>query len=204
MNEAQLLEKLRLIEALIGGGATAGERGAAEAARNRILAKLAEAIREDPPVQHRFSMPDLWSRRLFLALLRRYDLRPYRRYRQRRTTVMVRVPKSFVDETLWPEFRKLSDALEEYLSEVTDRVIQEVFQSDGSEAAEVKEAPELTAGIESEAADPVPPPRSPGSSSEKSAEKKPGSEGKKRDWRIGRNAPCPCQSGKKFKRCCGR
>ncbi|MBI5148341.1 SEC-C domain-containing protein, partial [Candidatus Pacearchaeota archaeon] len=22
--------------------------------------------------------------------------------------------------------------------------------------------------------------------------------------RIGRNAPCPCGSGKKYKRCCGR
>lgn len=23
------------------------------------------------------------------------------------------------------------------------------------------------------------------------------------DWKIGRNEPCPCRSGKKYKRCCG-
>ena len=41
-------------------------------------------------------MADDWSRQLFLALLRRYELKPYRYRGQRYTTVMVKVPKKFV------------------------------------------------------------------------------------------------------------
>jgi hypothetical protein len=58
-----------------------------------------------------FSMPDRWSRHLFLALCRRYGLRPYRYHRQRRNTVMVRAPKGFLDQVLWPEFAELDRAL---------------------------------------------------------------------------------------------
>lgn len=42
------------------------------------------------------------ARRLFLALLHRYDIKPYRYYRQRYTTVMAKISRGFVDETLWP------------------------------------------------------------------------------------------------------
>ena len=51
----------------------------------------------------KFQLADEWRRRLMVALLRRYGLRPYRYSGQRYTTVMARVPKSFVDGTLWPE-----------------------------------------------------------------------------------------------------
>jgi hypothetical protein len=57
---------------------------------------------------------DPWSRQLFLALARRYGLRPYRLYRQRRTTVMLTVPESFVTEVFWPEFEQLNEALTTY------------------------------------------------------------------------------------------
>ena len=82
-------------------------------------------------------MADLWSRKLFLALLRRYDLVPYRFAGQRYTTVMVKVSKRFVDETLWPEFTELSTTLRTYLEEVTERVVGEVLHRDSSEASEV-------------------------------------------------------------------
>ena len=94
---------------------------------------------EDPPVEYRFTMGDMWSRRVFVALLRRYGLRPYRYRRQRYTTVMVRVSKGFVDETLWPQFERLSDTLQEYLSEVTDRVVVQVISEDLSEAVVLNE-----------------------------------------------------------------
>ena len=70
-----------------------------------------------------------------LALCRRYGLSPYRLYRQRPTTVMLRVPKRFVDEVLWPEFNELNAALMQYLNEVTTRVIREGVHGDTSEAA---------------------------------------------------------------------
>ena len=38
--------------------------------------------RRDAPTEMQFSMPDQWSRRLFVALCRRYGLKPYR-YRRR-------------------------------------------------------------------------------------------------------------------------
>jgi len=73
------------------------------------------------------------SRKLFIALLRRYELKPYRYRRQRRNTVMVRVPRSFVDQTLWPEFLELSRVLEAYLDEVTRRVIAEAVHDDDTD-----------------------------------------------------------------------
>lgn len=138
--EAQLREKLRKIEALFAGAGTAGERDAAEAALQRVRARLAEIERQDPPVEMQFSMPDQWSRHLFLALSRRYGLRPYRYPRQRRTTVMLRVPQGFVNQVLWPEFEELNHALRIYLNEVTLRVIREEVYSDTSEASEVAQA----------------------------------------------------------------
>jgi hypothetical protein len=91
--ESQLCEKLRKIEALFAGAGTAGERLAAEAALERVRARLGELSRQDPSIEMQFSMPDQWSRHLFLALCRRYGLKPYRYYRQRRNTVMIRAPK---------------------------------------------------------------------------------------------------------------
>ena len=138
--ESQLRDKLRKIEALFAGAGTAGERLAAEAALARVRARLAELGQQDPPVEIQFSMPDQWSRHLFLALCRRYGLQPYRLHRQRRNTIMVRAPKGFVDQILWPEFTELDRALQAYLHEVTLRVIREEVHADASEAEEVPEA----------------------------------------------------------------
>ena len=140
MDEAKLIDKLRLIEALYAGATTEGEKVAADHARGRILERLKLWEKEDPPVEYRFAMPDIWSRKVFVALLRRYDLQPFRRHGQRYTTVMVRVSKRFVDETLWPEFKQLSNTLQSYLADVTDRVVHEVIHQDSSEA-EVLEQP---------------------------------------------------------------
>jgi len=139
MDEAKLIEKLRLIEALYAGATTEGEQVAAGHARQRILERLRSMEAEDPPMEYHFSMDDMWSRRVFVALLRRYGITPYRYRRQRYTTVMARVSKRFVDETLWPQFERLSDTLQAYLSEVTDRVVTQVISEDLSEAVVVNE-----------------------------------------------------------------
>ena len=139
-DEAQLREKLRKIEALFAGAGTVGEKLAAEAARERVRARLAELERSDQPIQTQFSLPDRWARQLFLALCRRYGLKPFRLHRQRVTTVMLSVPKPFVDQVLWPEFQELNAALMQYLNEVTTRVIREEVHRDTSEAAETAPA----------------------------------------------------------------
>jgi hypothetical protein len=113
-SEEQLRARLRKIEALFAGAGTPGERDAAAAALARIKAKLRDAGSREAPIEMQFSLGDPWSRQLFLALARRYGLRPYRLYRQRRTTVMLSVPESFVTEVLWPEFEQLNEALTTY------------------------------------------------------------------------------------------
>jgi hypothetical protein len=137
---SQLRDKLRKIEALFVGAGTAGERLAAEAALERVRAKLQESERLDPPVEMQFSMPDQWSRHLFVALCRRYGLKPYRYRRQRRTTVMVRAPRRFVEQVFWPEFRDLDGDLRAYLHDLTLKIIREEVYADTSEAPEVPEA----------------------------------------------------------------
>ena len=138
--ETQLRDKLRKIEALFAGAGTAGERLAAEATLGRVKARLAELGRRDPAIETQFSMPDQWSRQLFMALSRRYGLKPYRYRRQRHTTVVIRAPKDFINTVLWPEFTELNQALRTYLNEVTLRVIHEEIYSDASDAPEVPEA----------------------------------------------------------------
>jgi hypothetical protein len=136
-DEAWLRDRLRKIEALFAGAGTAGERLAAEAALERVRARLAELEHREPPIEVKLTLPDEWSRRLFLALCRRYGLTPYRYRKQRYTTVMIRVPRAFVDQVLWPEFKELNQALQAYLSEVTLKVIREQVHGDASEAAEI-------------------------------------------------------------------
>jgi len=139
----ELLETLRRIEALHARTDVLGERQAAAAALDAMRARLARLVQQDPPVEYKFTMADDWSRRLFTALLRRYGIQPYRYRGQRYTTVMARVSKSFVDETLWPEFLELSDVLTKYLSEVTDRVIRQAIYEDSSEAEERPRTPAI-------------------------------------------------------------
>ena len=136
-SEDDLLARLRKIEALMAGAGTAGEREAAGAALERVKARLAEQSRRDPPVELQFSMPDAWSRQLFVALCRRYGLKPYRYPRQKRMTVMLRVPRGFNDTVLWPEFVELDRALVAHLQEVTTRIIRGAVHADTSEAEEM-------------------------------------------------------------------
>lgn len=130
MREQDLLDKLRKIERLYSGATTPGEKEAAADAIARIKRRIGDTAKVDRPVEYKFTLVDGWSKKLFLALLRRYGLRPYRRARQRRNTVMVKVPRTFVEQTLWPEFLELSDVLQSYLDEVTERVIARGIYSD--------------------------------------------------------------------------
>jgi hypothetical protein len=131
--EQQLRERLRKITALFEGAATAGERQAAAIAIERTRQALNAAVKTP---ETKFSMADQWQRRLFSALCRRYGIEPYRYKGQRYTTVIVRAPRSFVDNTLWPEFLELQAALHSYLNEATERIIREEVFRDADEAAE--------------------------------------------------------------------
>jgi hypothetical protein len=138
-----LKDKLRKIEALFAGAATPGEKASAGAAAERIRAKLNTLGGSEPPIEIKYSLPDPWSRRLFIALCRRYGLKPFRYPRMRRQTIIVRGPRSFLESVLWPEFVQLDEALVHFLTEITDKVIREEVFGDGSDAEEVQEPPKL-------------------------------------------------------------
>jgi len=152
MTEEQLRERLRKIAALFEGAKTQGEREAAAAAMARVKESL-DAMRpagagasagrdqrryfyEEPVVELQFSLPDRWQRMLLSALCRRYGLTPFRYRRQRKTTLMLRVKRSFLETVLWPEYCELRDALDEYLADATARIIREEIFNDTSEAGE--------------------------------------------------------------------
>lgn len=135
MTEQQLREQLRKISALYEGATTPGERSAAAAAIERVRKAIAAIAKTEEPTEFQFTLPDLWQRRLFTALCRRYGLTPFRYKRQRFTTVVVRAPKTFVNKTLWPEYQQLREALNRYLNQATDRIIREEVYGEDGEAA---------------------------------------------------------------------
>lgn len=146
-DEERLKEKLRSIEALFSGATTEGERDAADRARQRIAARLAELMPERQ-VEWQFSL-DPWSRKLLVGLARRYGLKPYRYRRQRYSTLIVCASERFLKETFLPEYDAMSKTLHEHLSQVAERVVAEVLNADKSEPAVVDEPRQLEAFVTS-------------------------------------------------------
>ena len=147
--EGTLLEKLRKIGALHAGTTVDGEKEAARRAAERIRARLAELRGREKDTLMLYRLPDPWKRKLFLALCRRYGLKPYREGGRRYSTVQLRAPETFQKQTLWPEFRALAKELHAHLEELTERVIREAIDEDVSEAAEAaapKALPESSSG----------------------------------------------------------
>jgi hypothetical protein len=134
MTRDELIDKIRKVEALFKGTDSQGEMQAALSALDRLNAQLAAA--PEKTVEWQFSMPDPWKRQLFLALVRRHGITPYRQSRQRHTTVMLRATKPFVDRVLWPEYLELSKLLHAYLDETTRDIITRSVHGDVSEATD--------------------------------------------------------------------
>lgn len=130
LTEKELREKIKKLEALFAGGGTKGEQVAASAAKERIIKRLQEERLKDKEKEFAFRLSDIWSRKLLLALCKRYDLTPYRHYRQKYTTVMIKAPEKFVNEVLWPEFCEIDKVLKTYLEDTTNKIIsQEIFEN---------------------------------------------------------------------------
>jgi hypothetical protein len=133
-DERALIDKLKKIEALFAGTPETGEKLAALEAADRIKERLEFIKKTDAPIEYTFRLTNMWSQRLFSALLRRYGIKPYRYSRQKYTTVMARVPVTFVDTVLWPEFQKLDEILREYVDDITNRIISENIYPHNPEA----------------------------------------------------------------------
>lgn len=136
MNQHQdIRDRLAKLEALFARGATAGERAAAGAALERMQARLDlnGSATPDPEIELQYSLPDIWAVRLFVALCRKHDVKPYRYPRQRRTTVMVRVRKAEFERTISAEFQSLHRELTGYFAEMVNHLIANVMKSDGDD-----------------------------------------------------------------------
>ncbi|MBK1636866.1 hypothetical protein [Rhodovulum adriaticum] len=142
-DDRDIREKLAKLEALFARGATAGERAAAGAARDRLQAKLSLDANDggEPEIELQYSLPDVWSVRIFVALCRKHGIRPYRYPRQRRTTVMVRVRQASFERTVAEEFRTLHRELTAYFNETVEHLIADMMKSDGND--EMLEQPQL-------------------------------------------------------------
>ena len=148
-------DRLARLEALFARGATEGERAAAGAAIERLQARLDDGgtgrasgrgaergggprggrgPAAEPEVEQQYSMPDLWSLRLFIALCRKAGVHPYRYPRQRRTTVMVRVQPRAFERGVMAEFRALHAALTEAFGDIVAHLIADVMRGDGDDA----------------------------------------------------------------------
>lgn len=135
MDEQEFLEDLRRIEAKLENLDSDAISPEARLIYERLKLRSSRQELDDAPVEMKFSFRSVWSRRLFLALAERHGLRPYRYRGQRHTTVVLKVPQSFVDETLWPEFERVDEVLARHLSEVTDLFIEHVLSDDDHQPA---------------------------------------------------------------------
>ena len=139
MTRDEIIDKIRKVEALFLRTDSAGEMQAARGALDRLQAQL--AVAPEAPGEFQFSMHDPWKRQLFLALARRHGLPPYRQYRQRRTTVMLRTTRTLIEKTLWPQYLELSKLLHDYLDEATRDIITRGVHGDLSDAVEQPNLP---------------------------------------------------------------
>lgn len=139
MTREEIIAKIRKVEALFTGTDSHGEMQAALGALDRLKVQLAAAPEETGEFQ--FSLPDPWKRQLFVALVRRHGLTPYRQPRQRQATVMLRTTRSMIDKVLWPQYLELSKLLHDYLDEATRDIITRSVHRDLSEAVEQPNLP---------------------------------------------------------------
>jgi hypothetical protein len=134
MTRDEIIEKIAKVEALFSGTDSHGEKQAAGSALERLKAQLAAV--PEPPTEFKIKIDDPWQRQLFIALCRRNNLEPYRLYRQRRSSIMIRTTRSMLNHFLWPQFQELSKLLHNYLDEVTRDIIARGVHIDLSEAEE--------------------------------------------------------------------
>ena len=114
-----LYEKIKKIEALIERASSSGEREAARLAKLRLQDRV-----QDKQIEFRVSSHSNWEKKLFCTICRKHGFKPYRYYRQKYTTTMVRVSENVMDNILWPEYEKYSKLFKEMVDEITDELIQ--------------------------------------------------------------------------------
>jgi len=139
---SDILEKIKKIEALISGATTYGEKTAAISAKQRILDKYPELDLTQQVKEWTIRTQDNWHKKLFIALCGKYELKPYRYYRQKYTTVMIKVNEEFLNKVLWPEYIEYSKHLELLMEEIANELINKIHLPENEEIIIQGEIPE--------------------------------------------------------------
>lgn len=63
-------------------------------------------------------------------------MRPFRRHGQKRTTILAKMPHSFAEKTLMPEFEELNNVLLKHLDEAAEQIIAVAISKDLAEPKE--------------------------------------------------------------------
>ena len=125
LNIMNIFEKIKKIEALIERAGSDGERQSAILAKERL-----EKFTEQEEVEYSIHTQDMWHKKLFLAICHKHNLKPYRQYKQKYTTTMLRISKLFINEVIWPEYLKYAKILEELVDEVTAEIISKIHKDE--------------------------------------------------------------------------
>ncbi len=120
-----IFEKIKKVEALIERAGSEGERQSAILAKERL-----EKLKVGEEVEYTIRTSDMWHKKLFTAVCHKYALKPYRYYRQKYTTVMVKISKRFLDEVVWPEYLKYAKVLEDLMDEIASEVITKIHKDE--------------------------------------------------------------------------
>lgn len=133
-----ILERIKKVEALIDWAKSVWEKNAAIAARERILKKYPELDIKNNIIEYTIKTQDFWHKKLFVAICRKYNIKPYRYYRQKYTTVTIKINEIFLNEVLWKEYLEYSKILEELVWWITDELINKIHEEEEEEVLKGK------------------------------------------------------------------
>lgn len=121
-DDTSLLDLFQAIEGKHGGtpGSNADQAWA-------LLTRRANELAGGSDVQEfHCTMQNDWDAALFHALLKRYGIKPYRYRKQRKSTVLVRVSKCFMDDHLWPIFNGVRAELHKRFMQLTTALLPSI------------------------------------------------------------------------------
>ena len=98
-----------------------------------VESELVSEIADEEEIEMKFSLQDGHSKKLFIALARKYGYKPYRYPRQKRTTVILKGKRAFFEDVLWPHYVSLSQDLTFLLEQVTNEAVRAILRGDPSD-----------------------------------------------------------------------
>lgn len=111
VSSGAMSDKMRKVERLRTGGATAGERKAAEAAAKRLEAKRSGYEGDNELITYRIKVDNPWLRKLAVELLNRLGAYSYRKPRQPALALNAEMTRRMYERAFKRRFEKLEREL---------------------------------------------------------------------------------------------